>query len=220
MFGQNPKLAPEKGDGTILKVHSVFATIQGEGPYTGHPAVFIRLSGCNLACTFCDTEFDSYIETDVRALVENVKELSGGTMKLVVITGGEPFRQKIGILCNALLDNGFKVQIESNGTLYQEIPEPVEVVCSPKNTGSGYRAIREDVLKHTIALKFLISASQKDYSDIPVFIENQEDIAIYVQPMDEYDDYKNSVNQQLAMKVANEKNAIFSLQLHKILNIA
>jgi organic radical activating enzyme len=58
MRGNNPIRPPEQGDGMILQVKSIFATIQGEGPNVGTPAVFIRLGGCNLACEFCDTSFE------------------------------------------------------------------------------------------------------------------------------------------------------------------
>lgn len=219
MFGQNPKLPPEKGDGSILKVHSIFPTIQGEGPYTGHPAVFIRLSGCNLACSFCDTEFDTYTENAVEDVVAKVIAYANNAIKLVVITGGEPFRQKIELLCKSLINHGFKIQIESNGTLYQTIPDEVEIVCSPKNTGNGYHEIRNDVLKHTIAVKFIVSESLKEYSNIAE-VGQSSSIPVYIQPMDEYDEAKNAANSLLAQNIALERNAIFSLQLHKILKIA
>lgn len=219
MFGQNPKLPPEKGDGSILKVHSIFPTIQGEGPYSGRPAVFIRLSGCNLACSFCDTEFDAFKEMPIQEVLEKVNEYSNSKIKLVVITGGEPFRQKIGALCESLVNQGFKIQIESNGTLYQQIPDEVEIVCSPKNTGSGYSNIRSDVLKHTIAVKFIISESQSEYNDVAE-VGQCAVIPVYIQPMDEYDEAKNAANSLLAQKIAFEKSAIFSIQLHKILKIA
>ena len=94
----------EQGDGTLLKVHSIFMTIQGEGPFSGHPAVFIRLAGCNLACPFCDTEYTENAVTmtipEIRKAVRNAHTVNKG---LVVITGGEPFRQNIVRLCNRLL---------------------------------------------------------------------------------------------------------------------
>ena len=85
MFGNNPKLPFEKGDGIYLKVHSIFETIQGEGPYSGYQAIFIRLSGCNLACEFCDTEFDEYSILEIHDILKKIKSFEQ-TNPLIVIT--------------------------------------------------------------------------------------------------------------------------------------
>ena len=76
MHGTNPIRPPVTGDGAMLEVQHIFPTLQGEGPYAGVPAVFIRLGGCNLACTFCDTEFESFKVMGVREIVEKVDALS------------------------------------------------------------------------------------------------------------------------------------------------
>src|SRR5688572_2748067 len=152
MMGTNPKLGVVHGDGMRLRVKSVFSTFQGEGPYVGMPAVFIRLAGCNLACDFCDTEFDDGEDTALDALLARTEELAeyqagrdAFKYNLAVITGGEPFRQPIGPLCDALIERGFKVQLETNGTLYRPISRQAAIVCSPKNTGGGYKRLREDL---------------------------------------------------------------------------
>jgi len=59
MFGTNPLSKPIESDGLYLEVQDIFSTIQGEGPFAGKPAVFLRLAGCNLRCFFCDTDFES-----------------------------------------------------------------------------------------------------------------------------------------------------------------
>ncbi|AEI89413.1 7-carboxy-7-deazaguanine synthase QueE [Candidatus Midichloria mitochondrii] len=141
------------------------------------------------------------------------------TKKLVVLTGGEPFRQPISLLCEKLVNEGFKIQIETNGLLYRNIPKEVEVICSPKNTGNGYQQIRKDLLGHVKAIKFLISASNNLYQDIGTIGQLNADIKVYVQPMDEFDEKLNAANAILAMQVARKHNAILSMQLHKILRI-
>ena len=218
MFGKNSKLPFEKGDGTKLKIHSIFHTIQGEGPYSGHQAIFVRLSGCNLACNFCDTKFDDFNILGIKEILDQAISINTKA-KLVVITGGEPFRQNINLLCEALLLNGFKVQIETNGLLYIDIPKEVELVCSPKTSKGKYHPIRTEILKQTIALKFLISKQKTEYSDIAEVGQSKYNIPVYVQPMDEYDEFANRNNSILAQEMAKKHGAILSLQIHKILNL-
>ncbi len=156
------KLARESGP--YLDVQDVFHTIQGEGPYSGHRALFIRLAGCNLQCVTCDTDYTSRRETrSARAVALQFRRGNG----LVVITGGEPFRQNITWLCELLLERGAKIQIESNGT-YPPSPrldKRVEVVCSPK-TGS----VNKKLLPYIVAYKYVIppylaSHTKKTISD-------------------------------------------------------
>lgn len=206
-----------------LNVQSIFATLQGEGIYAGWPAVFVRLGGCNLTCKFCDTEFESFTSMTLDAVMQRVKELAQKDGKrirgLVVITGGEPFLQPIGRLCEALVAEGFKVQIETNGTLYRELPQEVDIVCSPKNNGKGYFPVRPDLLARIGAFKFIISAHNPDYSDIAEVGQAESGVPVYVQPMDEYDAAKNAANLQRATTLAMENGYRLSVQLHKITGI-
>ena len=220
MFGKNLIRPPEKGDGNSLDVQEIFPTLQGEGPYAGTPAIFIRLGGCNLACTFCDTEFESYTNISIHQIISEVEKLAQEKIKLVVITGGEPFRQPIEKLCDALIQNGYKVQIETNGTIFRELNTAIEIICSPKNTGSGYHPIRDDLLRRINAIKFVISATNKDYSGISEVGQSKYNIPVFLQPMDEYDPLKNRQNQDHAVKLAFLTGYRVSLQTHKILGIS
>lgn len=224
MRGKNPKRPAINSDGKNLYVQNIFSTIQGEGPNAGEPSVFIRLGGCNLACKFCDTEFENFTELATDDVIKQVKKLSlseiGDKVRnLVVITGGEPFRQSIQYLCNQLIAAGFRVQIETNGTLYREIAEEVEIVCSPKNSGKGYAKIREDLLNRINALKFIISAQDKKYGSVVDVGQSKRNIPVYVQPMDEYDDLKNRKNLELTKKLVLENGYKISLQIHKIIGV-
>ncbi len=270
MFGTNTQLPIEKGDGSFLKVTSIFATFQGEGPYVGHPCVFIRLSGCNLACSFCDTEFDEYnhfsIEEIINKIIELWREFScrnedslknlykdnhdeekkmnqmkeldckGNTdnfyidiirdnnkkniPSLIVITGGEPMRQNINKLCEVLFALGvLTVQVETNGTIWRPTLEKIQFVCSPKIVHGKYYPIRDEILKQTIAIKFLVSLYQVGYSDIYQVGQDNYKIPVYIQPIDHYDQEKNTANIKLAMSLAAHYNCRISIQMHKVIGI-
>ena len=218
MFGDNPIRPPVFGDGQTLSVQNIFLTIQGEGPYVGMPAVFIRLGGCNLACSFCDTEFESFSEMSLSQIIDDVL-LKKGNSELVVITGGEPLRQPIEILTERLLDLGLKVQVETNGTLYRKLPKKVDIICSPKAGKNGYYPIRPDLLKSISAFKFIISKNIAEYSSVPDLALEGHKIPIFVQPMDEQDEAKNLANRNYAMDLAIKNGYRLSIQLHKILDI-
>lgn len=171
-----------------LDVFEVFATIQGEGPYAGEPCVFVRLAGCNLQCPLCDTDYTSTRQRYPNyLLLELVARLMPKNSKLIVLTGGEPLRQKCGPFIGLAIDKGYTVQIETNGTLWDEslgypvaigktpdgdggtytkaVPSPIHmaqltIVCSPK-TG----AINETVAKHVDHYKYVLSADQVDLED-------------------------------------------------------
>ena len=194
----------------------MFPTLQGEGPYVGHPATFIRLGGCNLACEFCDTEFESYKKISLNEILSEVKKLN---KKLIIITGGEPMRQPIEKLCDELVNLGFLVQIETNGTIFRDLNSEVKIICSPKVTDGKYHQIRPDLLARVTAFKFIISKSNKDYREISEVGQSKNDAAIYIQPMDEYDEVKNEENRKYALNLCEKNGYFLSLQMHKLLGI-
>ena len=224
MFGRNKILRAESHDGLHLDVQEIFPTLQGEGPYVGYPSVFIRLGGCNLACEFCDTEFDSYQNFSLQKIIDEVLKLSKNNdekivRNLVVITGGEPFRQPIERLCEELVKLDFLVQIETNGTLYRELSKEVKIICSPKVSNGKYHQIRPNLLSRINAFKFIISENNKNYFDIAEVGQSQFKVPTYVQPMDEYDEVKNKANLERALELCQKHGYLFSLQTHKILKI-
>jgi 7-carboxy-7-deazaguanine synthase len=224
MRGTNPIRKPLTHDGSQLEVKHIFPTLQGEGPFVGHPSVFVRLGGCNLACNFCDTNFEDFNTLDTSDLLAQVRQLAANEQgvrvrKLVVITGGEPLRQNIAPLCEALLADGFKVQIETNGTLYRPLPEGVDIVCSPKNTGKGYFPVRDDLLGRINAFKFIISKHDPQYDHVAEIGQSRYAAPVYVQPMDEYDETRNAGNLAHALMLATRHGYRLSLQTHKMLGI-
>lgn len=119
------------GGGTqgLLRVNEIFYSLQGEGHFTGTPAVFVRLSGCNLRCPFCDTDHHASVGMTYAQVVEQVTAFPS---RHVVVTGGEPSMQLTDGFIDALHAAGCFVQVETNGTL--PLPSAVDwITCSPKD---------------------------------------------------------------------------------------
>lgn len=127
----------------MYRVNEIFYTLQGEGAHSGIPAVFVRLSGCNLRCPWCDTEFADYREMsadEVVAEVCSLYDLQNPRRKMVVLTGGEPSLQVDKLLIDALHKAGFYICIETNGT--HPLPEGIDwITCSPKETSLQHSAV-------------------------------------------------------------------------------
>jgi 7-carboxy-7-deazaguanine synthase len=238
MFGDNP-IRKVTYDPTKLALEEVFYTLQGEGPYAGRPALFIRLAGCNLACTFCDTEFETKASSEPHwhQALERCMEFPRKQREFVVLTGGEPLRQNATWLVQELLNTGTKlVQVETAGTLWQ--PElykaialgQVELVCSPKT-----KHINADVALWCHNYKYIIKAGEVDPVDGLPNMGTQRGNAgteqriyrpttpvdiIWLSPCDEYDPVKNKANQDLARDLCLQHGYRLSLQTHKIVGVA
>lgn len=219
----------DRGVGQTLDIHSIFLTIQGEGPYAGRQAVFIRLAGCNLQCPNCDTDYTSLrVKKDIPSIVKDV-QLVAERATLIVITGGEPFRQRLAPLVVALMRQGFAVQIESNGTLHETgFPyERVTLVVSPK-TGS----INPMIVEHIAALKYVgrwgdladddgLPLRALDHPAKPRLARPPEGFRgeIFLQPEDSYSPTDNHLNVEAVKASCREYGYRLCLQLHKIINV-
>lgn len=119
---------------TVYKVHEIFYTLQGEGAHSGIPAVFVRFSGCNLRCPWCDTEFEGYKEMTAEQIVseiQNLYDIPNVRRKMCILTGGEPTLQADKQLIDAIHAAGFYIGIETNGT--RPMPDGIDwITCSPK----------------------------------------------------------------------------------------
>ncbi len=150
-----------------LNISEVFSSIQGESTLAGTPCTFVRLSGCNLRCSYCDTRYayEGGREVSVSSLLDEVDSLA---MPLVEITGGEPLIQKrVYMLIKGLLDKGYRVMIETNGSQsIRELDPRVLVVMDIKTPGSSESASLEfdnfKALKPEDNLKFVLTSKQ-DY---------------------------------------------------------
>lgn len=146
---------------TELRLTEIFYSIQGESTRAGRPCVFVRLSRCNLRCTWCDTTY-SFKGGEKRSLDDIVAEVHGYDCRLVEITGGEPLLQPtVHDLMTRLCDEGYEVLIETSGSLdIAPIDDRVTVVMDLKPPGSGEvdKNRWENVadLKPTDEVKFVI----------------------------------------------------------------
>ncbi len=125
----------------MLKINEIFKSIQGESSHTGLPCIFVRLTGCNLRCTYCDTEYAFYEGKDM-TVAEVVKAVDNCGISLVEITGGEPLLQKeVYPLMRALLEKNYTVMLETGGSLsLEEVPQAVIKIMDLKCPGSGEEA--------------------------------------------------------------------------------
>lgn len=236
-MNQQPISTVEEHNGDWLAVHSIFSTIQGEGPFSGERAVFIRLGGCNLRCPGCDTDYtEGALDQTVRGIINAVKIKSAqefffgaGDLDgyLVVITGGEPFRQPIEKLVRGLLHEGCKVQLETNGTLYRPLPwrhGNLHVVCSPKT-----RNINTQLAPHIGHFKYVAKAGNLADDGLPIqaldhpvkdkLYRPEHPCEIYLQPMDEKDEEKNRANLEAVKKSVMKYGYRLCLQTHKIIGV-
>lgn len=160
----------------MLKVCEIFLSIQGESSYAGLPCIFVRLSGCNLHCDWCDSKFHQEIQNEmsISEIIDAISEYK--PVDLVEITGGEPLLQKD---TPALLDTlgriGYRVLLETNGTLpISELPPHVINIVDVKCPSSGHKDsfLRENIIyidPGKDELKFVI-ADKADYEFAREFI--------------------------------------------------
>jgi len=112
-----------------MKINEIFYSLQGEGHWTGTPMIFVRFSGCNLKCSFCDTDHSAFTDMAIEQIISKVK--SFGECKSVCLTGGEPSLQTDQELVDALHNERFRIHIETNGT--KELPNGIDwITVSPK----------------------------------------------------------------------------------------
>ncbi len=122
----------------MLKVNEIYLSVQGESSYTGLPCVFVRLTGCNLRCIWCDTAYAFY-EGKSMSIDEIVGKVKNFGVKLIEITGGEPLMQEnVYPLMNGLIEKGFQVLLETGGSLsLEKVPRDIIKIMDIKCPGSG-----------------------------------------------------------------------------------
>lgn len=220
----------------LYKINELFETIQGEGSFTGQPSIFIRLQGCPVACSWCDTKHTWTVELSDEVTrevmlaksqetpqwanfsVEQILALiteRGYKAKHIVITGGEPCMVDLTPLCNAFDELGYSTQVETSGTFEINVSEKCWVTVSPKiNMRGGYPILnsammRADEIKHPIA-------TEQHVDDLKALLAEHAitNTPIYLQPISQKDRAT-----QLAIETCIANNWRLSVQVHKYLGI-
>lgn len=191
-----------------MKINEIFYSVQGEGFHAGTPAVFIRFSGCNLKCPFCDTNHFTGNEMSVSDIIEEITKYPA---RLIIITGGEPSQFLTDELVNKLHDKGKYVAVETNGT--NKLPSSVDwVTLSPKDN----------------FVKNAVPVNQR-YDEVKVVFDGNQNVdkylsipakQYYLQPCDTGNETLNKeiINKTLEHCMKEGKWRI-SIQIHKILNV-
>lgn len=220
----------------MYKINELFETIQGEGSFTGQPSIFIRLQGCPVACSWCDTKHTWDVELSDEVTKEVMLAKSQETSqwsnlsveqilalisereyraKHLVITGGEPCMVDLTPLCNAFDALGYSTQVETSGTFEVHVSDKCWVTVSPKvNMRGGYPILssamtRADEIKHPIAMM-----QHVDDLKALLAVHNIVKTPIYLQPISQ----KNRAT-ELAIETCIANNWRLSVQVHKYLGI-
>lgn len=222
----------------MYKVNEVFESIQGEGSFTGVPAIFIRLQGCPVGCPWCDTQHtwvvnpnqavslselltkqgaisDKWSATSAEDLV-TLTQKKGWHAKHVVITGGEPAMYDLNELTTKLIDADFSVQIETSGVFEIKADSRAWVTLSPKiGMPGGYEVLasamnRANEIKHPVGR----ARDIEQLEDLLMSASLPSDVPIFLQPIS-----LNKRATQLVVETVIKKNWRISLQTHKFIDI-
>jgi organic radical activating enzyme len=227
----------------MYKINEVFYTLQGEGAHSGIPAVFVRFSGCNLRCPWCDTEFSDFTEMSADEIVRealSIYDIPNERRKMLVLTGGEPSLQVDTPLIDALHQAGFYICIETNGT--HPLPDGIDwITCSPKMVyQSEGRSISETVYQRSGLSAKRSSLALKRVNEVKVVFTGTYDPEIWrsqleaehwlLQPLrytgewllnncDAFEDDRNDNLDDTVRYILSHPFWRLSVQLHKIVGL-
>lgn len=165
-------------DDGFFHITEIFDSIDGEGKRTGFMAIFVRLAGCNLRCNYCDTAYSLSLSDTEEALSEDevVERIHRYPWKRITLTGGEPMLHPLYHLCERLGEEGYDINIETNGAvpLWRERPAGVFYTMDFKCTGSGMKSFMNrdnfKLLGSEDVLKFVVS-SVEDMEEMKEIVE-------------------------------------------------
>ena len=206
----------------MIKVNEIFKSLQGESSYMGLPCIFVRLTGCNLRCNWCDTQYayengTEYSADEIISIIENFN------VKLVEFTGGEPLLQKDELipLMEQLLSKNYTVLLETNGSVsLKNIPDEVVKVVDIKLAGSGeggtFLAENFNLIQKKDEIKFVLT-DFIDYNEMKDIIKKhrlEEDKSILISRVFN----SKLTNEQIAEKLLDDGlNVRYQIQQHKLI---
>ncbi|MDA3884285.1 MAG: radical SAM protein [Candidatus Delongbacteria bacterium] len=206
----------------MIKVNEIFKSLQGESSYMGLPCVFVRLTGCNLRCSWCDTEYayDNGADYTMEELISSIERFD---VKLVEFTGGEPLLQKGELipLIEYLLSKDYKILLETNGSIrLNDIPKEVVKIVDIKLKGSGegdtFLTDNLNLIEKKDEIKFVLS-NISDYNEMKNIIKKyhlEKNKSILISRVFN----SELTNEQLADKLLDDGlNVRFQIQQHKLI---
>lgn len=181
------------------RINEIFYSLQGEGRNTGRAAIFVRFSGCNLKCPFCDTDFSDFEQLSDEQILERVKVFPS---HFVVLTGGEPSLQVDSRFVDLFHANGYELAMETNGT--HPIVAGIDwVTCSPKG---------QSVIERCNELKCIFGES-----DVQPDTHGISADYLYLQPCDVQDEQRNAaIVKRCFDYILKHPKWRLSLQTHKL----
>jgi 7-carboxy-7-deazaguanine synthase len=166
-----------------MQITEIYKSLQGESSWAGLPCIFVRLTGCNLRCRWCDSEytFTGGVKMPLEQVEAEVRRLSGaGPLRLVEITGGEPLLQEREVLplMRRLLDSGYTVLLETSGErplagVPPEVVKIVDVKCPHSGAGDTFRMENLAALRKHDEVKFVLS-DRADYEFARAFVDRHQ----------------------------------------------
>lgn len=202
-----------------MRINEIFHSIQGEGLWMGLPNIFVRTTGCNLRCTYCDTTY-AYEAGDDMTTHEILKHIQRYSCKYICITGGEPVLQKdLPEFLNLLYHHEYQVSLETNGsqfikpfTKYKNLLISLDIKCPSSGMSQQMQLTNLTKLRRQDQIKFIVQ-TKKDFTYAKNIIETyQPNGTSFIQPVWGTDP------QQIAQWILKEKIPFrLGIQLHKIL---
>ena len=203
----------------ILKITEIFPSIAGEGLRSGEPTIFVRLAGCNLKCTFCDTKYSwqggqEYTEEKVIKTLRRIQKRF--STDWVCLTGGEPLLQDVEPLVRKLRKEGFKIHIETNGTVYRSFgvdwltlsPKPHDYEFAHEFTAKANEV--KLVVSKELTLDVILGLREKFPVTTPILLQPQSN---------------RKWSMEMGIKLLKQalnlglKNIKISVQIHKIFGL-